>query len=84
VRRHVTLRELFTDAGEIGRKFERDESFVVTRDDVPVGELSPVRRRQFVPAAAVLEAFSGAVPNDPARFRSDIDRALDHSIVPVP
>lgn len=30
------------------RELDRGESFVVTRNGTPVGELMPVRRRQFV------------------------------------
>jgi prevent-host-death family protein len=82
VRREVTQRELRNDSGEIMRELDRGESFVVTRNGVPVGELSPVRRRQFVPAAAVLETFSNAAPIDPERFRADVDRLLDQSIAP--
>ena len=82
MRREVTQRELRNDSGEIMRELDRGESFVVTRNGVPVGELSPVRRRQFVPAAAVLETFSGAAPIDPERFRADVDRLLDQSIAP--
>jgi prevent-host-death family protein len=82
VRREVTQRELRNDSGEIMRALDRGDSFVVTRNGVPVGELSPVRRRQFVPAATVLETFARAAPIDPARFRADVDRLLDQSIAP--
>jgi prevent-host-death family protein len=82
MRREVTQRELRNDSGEIMRELDRGESFVVTRNGVPVGELSPVRRRQFVPTSAVLETFASAASIDPARFRADVDRLLDQSIEP--
>lgn len=82
--RQITQRELRNDSGTIMRELDRGESFVVTRNGVPVGELSPIRGRQFVPASAVLEAFAKSAPVDSARFRLGIDRALDESIVPVP
>ncbi len=77
VGRSITQRELRNDSGEIMRALDRGESFVVTRNGVPVGELVPVRRRRFVPADAALAAFAGAARLDPARFRADIDAVLD-------
>lgn len=80
--REITQRELRKASGEIMRGLDRGESFVVTRNGVPVGELSPVRRRQFIPVAVALEAFGGAAAIDSGRFRLDIDRVLNQSIVP--
>jgi antitoxin (DNA-binding transcriptional repressor) of toxin-antitoxin stability system len=80
--REITQRELHNESGEIMRELDRGESFLVTRNGAPVGELSPVRRRQFVPVAVALEAFGGAAAIDSGRFRRDIDRVLDQSIVP--
>ena len=64
------------------RELDRGESFVVTRNGVPVGELVPVRRRRFVPAAAATTAFGGAPPIDAERFRDDVDAALDQDPTP--
>jgi prevent-host-death family protein len=80
--RAITQRQLRNDSGEIMRKLDDGESFVVTRNGVPVGELSPVHRRRFVKSARVLEAFAGAAPIEPARFRADVDQTLDQSIAP--
>lgn len=80
--REITQRELRNESGEIMRELDRGESFVVTRNGAPVGELSPVRRRQFVPVAVALEAFGGAAAIDSDRFRRDVDSVLDQSIVP--
>lgn len=80
--REITQRELRNDSGEIMRELDRGESFVVTRNGVPVGELSPIRRRQFVPASAALEVYASSAPIESARFRVDVDRVLDQSIAP--
>jgi prevent-host-death family protein len=48
VGREITQRELRNESGEIMRALDRGESFVVTRNGVPVGELTPLRQRQFV------------------------------------
>jgi prevent-host-death family protein len=46
----ITQRELRNQSGEIMRALDRGESFVVTRNGVPVGELTPLRHEQFVAA----------------------------------
>jgi antitoxin (DNA-binding transcriptional repressor) of toxin-antitoxin stability system len=56
----ITHRELHDPSGEIMRGLDRGESFVVTRNGVPVGELVPVRRRRFVTAVVAVAAFQGA------------------------
>ncbi len=80
--REITQRELRNRSGEIMRALDRGESFVVTRNGVAVGELSPRRQRCFVPAAAVIAAFAGAPAIDAERFRADVDAVLDHDPAP--
>jgi prevent-host-death family protein len=80
--RRVTQRELRNDSGAIMRALDRGESFVVTRNGTPVGELVPVRRRRFVNAGAATAAFAGAPPVDAERFRADLDRAIDEDPTP--
>lgn len=64
------------------RALDRGEDFVVTRNGVPVGELRPVGRRHFVPAATVCAAFKGAPSIDWKRFRADIDAFADQDPTP--
>jgi len=64
------------------RALDRGETFVVTRNGVPVGELHPVRARQFVPADAALAAFAGAPTIEVTRFREDVDALLDQDPTP--
>jgi antitoxin (DNA-binding transcriptional repressor) of toxin-antitoxin stability system len=80
--RRITQREVRNGSGEIMRALDRGEAFVVTRNGAPVGELVPMRRRQFVSADIALAAFSGAPHIDAARFRDDIDAALDEDPTP--
>jgi prevent-host-death family protein len=82
VPRRITQRQLRNDSGEIMRALDRGESFVVTRNGTPVGELVPLRPRQFVSADAAAAAFSGAPQIDPARFRDDVDAVLDEDPTP--
>jgi antitoxin (DNA-binding transcriptional repressor) of toxin-antitoxin stability system len=82
VTREITQRELRNASGEIMRALDRGENFVVTRNGVAVGELTPVRRRRFVAAEAALAAFAGAPKIDAARFRSDVDSPVDQDPAP--
>ena len=64
------------------RALGRGETFVVTRNGVPVGELTPLGRRQFVLAEAAVAMFAGAPELDAARFRADVDDFLDQDTTP--
>lgn len=72
--RDVTQRQLRNDSGEIMRGLDQGESFVVTRNGVPVGELTPLRRPRFVSADSAIAMFRGAPSVDLARLRADLDR----------
>ena len=80
--RDLTQRELRNESGEIMRALDRGETFVVTRNGVPVGELAPVGRRRFVAAEQVASAFAHAPALDVDRFRADVDAVLDQSVAP--
>lgn len=78
----ITQRELRNNSGEIMRALDRGDSFIVTRNGVPVGELHPVRARRWVSDEAVRAAFANAPRIDTDRFREDIDAWVDQSIEP--
>ena len=69
----ITQRELRNDSGEIMRRLDEGETFIVTRNGTPVGELSPMRRHRYVSTDAVVAMFANAPAIDRARFRSDLD-----------
>ena len=73
--REITQRELRNGSGEIMRKLDEGETFVVTRNGVPVGELTPLRRHRFVPAETAIALFRAAPSVDYRRFRADLDAA---------
>lgn len=80
--RRITQRELRNDSGRIMRALDQGETFIVTRNGVPVGELVPARGRVFVRADAVHAVFIGAPRVEAARFRQDIDTVIDESSRP--
>jgi len=80
--RELTQRQLRNDSGEVMRGLDAGESFLVTRNGIPVGQLIPVRPNRFVSRDAALAAFARAAPIDPDRFRADVDRHVDQDPAP--
>jgi antitoxin (DNA-binding transcriptional repressor) of toxin-antitoxin stability system len=80
--KEITQRELRNESGRIMRALDGGESFLVTRNGVAVGELSPLRRRSFVAADAATAAFIGAPAVEPGRFRADVDVTIEQDPTP--
>ena len=78
----ITQRELRNDSGEIMRRLDQGESFIVTRNGAPVAELTPLRRHRFVAADTAVATFRNAPPMDGARFRADLDAVVSQDIEP--
>jgi len=64
------------------RRLDNGETFVVTRNGVPVGELAPMRRLRFVRSEAVVGLFRQAPGLDYVRFRADLDRVSSQDPTP--
>jgi prevent-host-death family protein len=82
VERTITQRELRNDNAEIIRALEKGDSFIVTRNGVAVGRLTPIARRTFVPTSEVRESAAHLPPIDFRQFRDDIDACLDQDPAP--
>jgi antitoxin (DNA-binding transcriptional repressor) of toxin-antitoxin stability system len=80
--RVITQRQLRNDSGEIMRGLDQGESFVVTRNGTPVGELTPLRRHRFVTSDAAISMFRGAPGVDLARLRRDLDNIAEQDPSP--
>jgi antitoxin (DNA-binding transcriptional repressor) of toxin-antitoxin stability system len=78
----ITQRELRNRSGEIMRGLDAGESFVVTRNGVPVGELTPLRRHRFVAAEEAVAMFRAAPPVDLRKMRDDLDALAGQEIEP--
>jgi antitoxin (DNA-binding transcriptional repressor) of toxin-antitoxin stability system len=78
----ISQRELRNDSGEIMRRLDQGETFIVTRNGMPVGELAPLRRHRFVSADAAVAVFRNAPRIDAARFRADLDEVASQDIEP--
>lgn len=64
------------------RALDRGESFVVTRNGVPVGELHPIRHQRFVASDLATAVFAGSPGIDFQRLRADLDAVVDQAAVP--
>jgi prevent-host-death family protein len=80
--REITQRELRNESGDIMRRLDDGETFIITRNGVPVGELLPLRRHRFVAAEAAIAMFRTAPGVDYDRFRADLDEAASQDPLP--
>lgn len=76
----LNQRELRNDSAAVLRDVQAGQTFVVTRNGVPVAELRPIAPRRFVPRATIVDAARDAPPIDARRFRADIDSVVDQSV----
>lgn len=82
VSEEISQRTLRNDSGDIMRRVDGGESFVVTRNGVAVGELVPLHRRRFVSAEAAVALFRGAPAIDLEQLCADLDRHAQQDPTP--
>ncbi len=78
----IPQRELRNNNAKVIEEVVAGESFVVTRNGVPVAELRPVRttRRNFVPKNEIVSLAAASPHVDFEEFRTDLDRAVDQGL----
>ena len=78
----IAQRELRNDNAKVIEAVVAGESFVVTRNGVPVAELRPIQqtRRTFVPAAELAVLAAAGPKVDRERFKADLDRVVDQEL----
>ena len=78
----IAQRELRNDNARVIDRVVAGESFVVTRNGVPVAELRPFAApaRTVVPAAALAAIVRSGPPVDARRFRADLDALIDQGL----
>ncbi|MGH7722121.1 MAG: type II toxin-antitoxin system Phd/YefM family antitoxin [Candidatus Dormibacteria bacterium] len=78
----IAQRELRNDNAKVIDAVAAGESFVVTRNGVPVAELRPIRehRRTTVPKAELVNLAASGPHVDLQQFRADLDRVLDQGL----
>jgi prevent-host-death family protein len=76
----ITQRELRNDSARILRAVQAGETFVVTRNGMPVAELRPLGGKRFVPREVIARAAAVAPAINLVRFRRDVDAVVDQSV----
>lgn len=78
----IAQRELRNDNAKVIDAVASGQTFVVTRNGVPVAELRPIRRTRpsFVPKADLVALAASGPHVDLGKFRSDLDRIVDQSL----
>lgn len=78
----IAQRELRNDNAKVMAAVVAGESFVVTRNGIPVAELRPVQnaRRALVPKVELLALAAAGPRLDARRFRRDLDRVIDQGL----
>lgn len=75
----VTVRDLRNRSADVLARVGRGESLTVTRDGIPVAQVSPLRRRTL--GVGELVARRRNLPLvDPKGLRADLDTVLDPSL----
>jgi prevent-host-death family protein len=82
VAKTIAQRELRNDNAKVIDAVAAGESFVITRNGVPVAELRPIQqaRRTFVPTAELPSLAATGPRIDRERFRADLDRVVDQGL----
>jgi prevent-host-death family protein len=80
--RTIAQRELRNDNAKIIDAVAAGETFVVTRNGVPVAELRPIERprRKFVAREELLVLGAAGPHVDLAHFKADLDRLIDQDL----
>jgi prevent-host-death family protein len=82
VARSIPQRELRNENAKVIDAVVTGETFVVTRNGIPVAELRPYRsgRRTAVPKAELLALAAEGPVVDREAFRADLDASVDPSL----
>ncbi len=80
--RTIAQRELRNDNAQVIDAVASGETFVVTRNGVPVAELRPIQgpRRSFVRKSHLLALAATGPEIDLAQFKADLDRIIDQTL----
>jgi prevent-host-death family protein len=80
--RMIPQRELRNDNARVIEAVASGQTFVVTRNGVPVAEIRPFRsgRRRFVPKSELIALAATGPHVDGEEFRADLDRVIDQDL----
>lgn len=73
------MRELRNQGGAVLARVDRGESLIVTRDAMPVAQLSPIRKPSL-PAGELVSRRRSLPHVDVRQLRRDIDTVIDSTV----
>jgi antitoxin (DNA-binding transcriptional repressor) of toxin-antitoxin stability system len=73
----VSVRQFVNDSGSVTRGLREGRRYVLTINGEPLAELTPVRRRLFVPTVEAQAMFRTAPVLDYEELRRDLDAVVD-------
>jgi len=78
----IPQRELRNDNARVIEAVAAGESFVVTRNGIPVAELRPIQRaqRSFVPRTEIVALAAVGPHIDFEQFQTDLDGTIDQRL----
>jgi prevent-host-death family protein len=77
VQHEISQRDLRNKSGEIMDGVEHGETFIVTRNGTPIGELIPLRRLRTVTREQFAAMSANAAYVNADQFRADQDAVVD-------
>jgi prevent-host-death family protein len=80
--KRIAQRELRNDNAKVIEAVAAGETFVVTRNGIPVAELRPLldARRTFVPKRELIALAATGPPVDWRQFQADLERVVDQRL----
>jgi len=73
----ITQWDLRNNSGDVMRGLDQGDTYTVTRNGIPVGELRPIRSNKFVRTDILQSVFSNLETIDFDQFRDDLDSVID-------
>jgi prevent-host-death family protein len=80
--RELSQGELRNDSGEVMRALEQGESFIVTRNGMPIGSLTPLKESYFTKTTTAIGLMRRAPKIDYKSLRADLDAVADQDPTP--
>ncbi|WP_433624896.1 hypothetical protein [Nocardia sp. CA-120079] len=72
----VSVRQFVNESGSVTRGLREGRRYVLTINGEPLAEVTPIRRRRFVPTSQAQEMFVRAPILDYGELRRDLDTAI--------
>jgi antitoxin (DNA-binding transcriptional repressor) of toxin-antitoxin stability system len=76
----VSVRQFVNDSGAVTRGLREGRRYVLTINGEPLAEVTPIRRKRFVPTSEVQAMFATAPVLDYDELRRDLDSMIDDEL----